>query len=147
MIFLVSLFFSACQKNSVSKIPQISLIGFYPADSMRVNLDTCYIYFSLTDGDGDIGNSSTSVIYYRDSRYASDSFLTASFPAIDPTIENPIYGLQGTCIFIPEPQPVPRPDSVHTATQRDTLSYELYITDRAGHKSNHIFTHQLYITP
>ncbi len=143
LFLLLSMAFVSCQKNSVSKIPIISLMVFWPADSMTVNIDTTYVEFALTDGDGDIGNSATSVIYYRDSRYATDSFLTAPFPDIDPTIEDPKKGLQGTCVFYPVPQPVPRSDTFHA--HRDTLSYELYITDRAGHQSNHITTHQVII--
>jgi hypothetical protein len=144
LLLFASIFFASCDKSSVSKIPHIALIAFFPSDSIiKVNVDTTYIEFSLTDGDGDIGNDTVSVIHLQDSRFISSGYSKALFPAIDATIEDPKKGLQGTCIFYPLPQPVPRSDSAHTLA--DTLWYELYITDRANHESNHITTHSLII--
>jgi len=148
---LLTLFisFSSCDtKNSVSKIPQIALIGFEPvSDSMKVNIDTAAVLFSIVDGDADIGNDSViSVIYWMDSRYQSAGFNKTPFPAIDASIEDPKKGLKGTCFFQPFPYPEPRGDSLHTATG-DTLSYEFYIKDRAGHESNHITTPTFIIRP
>ena len=145
LLFVLSLGFLSCQKNTVSKIPNISLIKFAP-DSMRVNIDTTYIAFSITDGDADLGNDTVSVIYLRDSRFDSAGFVKTQFPIIDGSVEDPKKGLQGTCVFFPVPQPVPRLDSLHVATG-DTLFYEFYITDRANHESNHITTHTLIIRP
>jgi hypothetical protein len=144
-ILAVALLFAACQKNNVSKIPHIALTLFSP-DSMTVNIDTCFIQFSLVDGDGDIGNNSPSQIYLKDSRFDSAGFQPTPFPDIDPTIEDPNKGLEGTCTFYPVPQPVPRSDSNHLANG-DTLFYEMYIMDRAGHESNHVTTHTLIIRP
>lgn len=146
LVFLPLAFWGCNKTNDVSKIPQISLMALVPLDSMIVNIDTCFIEFGLTDGDGDIGNDSVSGIYLKDSRYESQGFVKTEFPQIDPTIEDPKKGLQGTCIFYPVPQPTPRLDSLHKAVG-DTLSYELYITDRAGHTSNHITTHALIVRP
>ena len=155
VVFLCALVlaFSACQKtNDVSKIPHIGLIAFLPLDSMIANIDTCSLQFSLIDGDGDIGYANpggadtVSQIYMKDSRFDSAGFQPTPFPAIDVTIEDPKKGLQGTCLFFPFPQPIPRPDSLHTATG-DTLTYELYIKDRAGHESNHIITGRYIIRP
>ena len=144
-LLFLAIAFVACDKNTVSKIPHISLIAFAPRDSMIANIDTCKIEFSLVDGDGDIGNDTVSVIHLKDSRYESAGFVKTPFPAIDPSIEDPKKGLQGTCLFSPVPPPVPR-DSIHAVTG-DTLSYELYITDRAGHESNHIITHSFIVRP
>ena len=150
-ILLVSVFFLACDKNTVSKIPHIGLIAFQPNDSMTVTVDTAIIEFSIVDGDGDIGYANpspgdTSEIYFKDSRFDSLGYVANPFPAIDVTIEDPKKGLQGTCIFYPIPQPVPRGDSLHTATG-DTLFYEFYIVDRAKHQSNHIVTHSFIVRP
>lgn len=146
LLLFVAAGFTACQKNTASKIPQISLLYFLPQDSMKVNIDTCFIIFSLTDGDGDIGNDSLSAIYMKDSRYPAAGFVKTPFPQIDPSIEDPKNGLEGTCTFIPVPQPEPRLDSLHMATG-DTLYYELYIKDRAGNESNHITTHTIIVRP
>ena len=66
LILLAGILFFGCTKNTVSKIPQISLIAFMPLDTMTVNIDTVYLSFNLTDGDGDIGNDTTSGIFYED---------------------------------------------------------------------------------
>jgi hypothetical protein len=144
-LLFIALLLGSCSSNNVSKIPHISLIAFVP-DSMVVNIDTTFIEFSLTDGDGDIGNSPTSQIWLKDSRFDSAGFVATPFPAIDQSIEDPKKGLQGTCLFYPLPQPVPRLDSNHF-NNGDTLTYEFYITDRANNSSNHIITHPLIIRP
>lgn len=145
-VLLSFLAFASCEKsNNVSKIPHISLIAFVP-DSMHVNVDTCIIEFGLVDGDGDLGNDSNSAIYLKDSRFEAQGFIKNQFPVIDPNIEDPKKGLEGTCIFTPMEPPTPRLDSIHMATG-DTLTYELYIKDRAGNESNHIITHPLIIRP
>jgi hypothetical protein len=146
VLLILLIAFSACQKNTVSKIPHISLTAFAPSDSMKVNIDTAYLLFTLTDGDGDLGNDTVSVIHWKDSRFDTMGFIKTDFPYIDPSIEDPKKGLEGTCLFFPVPQPVPRLDSVHMA-QGDTFFYEFYITDRAGNESNHIITHPLIVRP
>lgn len=113
---------------------------------MKVNIDTTYLYFGLQDGDADLGNDDASQIFLKDSRFDSLGFIKTPFPIIDKSIEDPTKGLEGTCLFFPFPQPTPRLDSVHFNTG-DTLHYEFYITDRAGHESNHITTHDLIIRP
>jgi hypothetical protein len=147
LVLFISLLLPSCEKNTVSKIPQISLITFYPLDSMRVNIDTSFIYFSLIDGDADIGNSdSVSGIFLKDSR-DSGGFMRFPFPFISPPeIEDPKKGLEGKCLLYPVPQPVPRSDSIHVATG-DTLYYQLYITDRAGHHSDTITTNTFFVRP
>src|SRR5690606_19630164 len=103
LLLLSSAIVSCDQGNSASKIPQISLLGFIPDSVMRVNVDTCAIYFALADGDGDLANDAVSGIYLKDSRYEADGFIRSPFPDIDPAIEDPKKGLEGTCIFVPIP--------------------------------------------
>ena len=145
LLLMVSLL-ASCEKNKVSKIPHISLMSFTPNDSMVVNIDTALVIFKFTDGNADIGNDTVSAIWIKDSRYDSAGFQKYSFPNIDATIEDPKKGLTGTVYFFPDPQPVPRGDSIHLATG-DTLHYEFYITDRARNESNHLITHHLIIRP
>lgn len=146
LVLIAALTLASCEKNTTSKIPQISLIAFLPDTMMRVNVDTAFIEFSLVDGDADIGDDTASGIFLKDSRFESLGFLRTDFPYIDPGTEDPNKGMQGTVLFIPVPQPVPRSDSVHFNTG-DTLTYEMYVTDRAGHTSNHITTHAMIIRP
>ena len=147
-ILLISLFaiagFSACEKNTVSKIPNITFTA--ASQALRVNLDTMVIQFSIVDGDADIGNDTLSGIYWKDSRFDSAGFSRADFPAIDKDVEDPKKGMQASCTFFPVPQPTPRFDSIHVIFG-DTFTYEFYVQDRAGHKSNHITTPPIIISP
>ncbi len=144
LVALLSFFlvFASCAKNTVSKIPQISLIAFYPETEMTANIDTCFLQFNILDGDADIGNDSSSAIYYIDSRFETNGYLKADFPYIDPKSEDPQKGMNGTVLFIPNPAPVPRRDSFP-----DTFYYRFYVTDRARHHSDTITTHALIIKP
>ena len=114
---------------------------------MRVNVDTCFVYFSITDGDADISGvgDTISVIYLRDSR-DSGGFKKAVFPDVDISVEDPKKGLEAKCLFLPFPQPVPRSDSIH-AHFGDTMYYQLFIKDRAGHARDTITTRTFYIRP
>ena len=145
--------FSACQKNTVSKIPSISLLHFGP-DSIRVNIDTPLLIFHLIDGNADLGNDPNATappvkydIYIKDFRYDT-GFVGYFFPAIDKTIEVPKKGIEGTCYFefIGVSGITPRADSLHTATG-DTTHFEVYIMDRAGDTSNHIITPSIIVRP
>lgn len=133
----------SCQKNTVSKIPQIALTGI-SSDSLRAK-DTLFVQFSFVDGDGDIGNDLSSAIYLIDNRYGT--ILTYQFPPIDGAVEDPKKGLTGTCTFYVPPgdiQPA-RTDTLHT--WGDTLVLQLYITDRAHHQSNVVSTKMIYLYP
>ena len=147
LIIFTAFLFTSCEKNTTSKIPYISLLAFQPDTAMKVNVDTCFFYFSLVDGDADIAGPGDTVsqIYLVDSR-DTNTILKTPFPDVDVSIEDPKKGLEGKCLFFPLPQPVPRSDSLHTATG-DTLYYSLYIKDRAGHKSNVVTTPVFYIRP
>ena len=144
--------FSACQKNTVSKIPSIALIYFGP-DSIKLNRDTAFLEFRLTDGDGDLGNDPNSTatpikydIYIKDFRYDT-GFAGYFFPAIDHAIEDPKKGLEGTCLFAFLPSILTsRSDSLHLLNG-DTTRFEVYIEDRAGDTSNHIFTSNIIMRP
>ncbi len=146
---LFCMLLSACEKNTMSKIPQISLTEFYPEVAMKVNVDSVLIVFHLEDGDADLGpeykDDTMSSIHIKDSRFDSLGFTVYTFPYIDKNIEDPNKGLVGECVFFPVPQPIPR-DSLHGITG-DTMYYEFYITDRARHESNHIKTHTFIIKP
>jgi hypothetical protein len=144
LFLLNAVLLTACEKNNASKIPHIGLTSFGPESTMRVIVDTCFIQFTIVDGDGDLANDSISGIYLKDSRYESAGFIKTAFPFIDPTIEDPKKGLEGNCTFFPVPQPEPRLDSIHM-TIGDTIVYEFYIMDRAHHESNHIVLHPIIV--
>jgi hypothetical protein len=140
-ILLVSVILASCQKNEVSKIPQIGLTYFGP-ERIRINQDTGFMQLSLTDGDADLGNIDPGYyydIYIKDFRYDT-GYAGYYFPTIDPAIKDPTKGLTGSCLFMFTPPVLsPRPDSIHTVNG-DTTHFEVYIKDKAGHESNHIIT-------
>jgi hypothetical protein len=144
VLLLIGVLFASCEKNMVSKIPHIALVEFMPTDSMKVNSDSAYFFFSFTDGNADIGNDTVSKIYMIDIRKDTIVYYSYPFPQIDGSVEDPKKGLSGKCFFVPDPGPLPRPDAVHQANG-DTLHYEFYIKDREGNESNHIVTHDFII--
>lgn len=110
--------------------------------------DTVYINFSFSDANADLGQNQPDTnydLYLEDSRY--DTFAGYYFPAIDQSIENPSEGISGTITFKQIAALIPiRPDSNHTKNG-DTLFYELYIKDRAGHNSDTIKNTRLIVRP
>lgn len=137
--------FASCEKNTMSKIPQISLVGIAP-DFVKANLDTAVIAFNFTDGDADLGNSSTSLVFVKDKRYDT-GYVRYVFPRIESAVEDPKKGMTGTAyVFLLDPPVVPRADSVHMVLG-DTTFFEVYVTDRAGHESNHIITKDILLKP
>ncbi len=143
-LLLLSFLASSCQKGKFSKIPQIELKYFGP-EVVKVNKDTCFLQFSLRDGDADLGNAQNNVkydIYVRDFRFDT-GYAGYYFPNFDHSIEDKNKGLTGTCTFMfTQYMLLPRTDSIHVATG-DTTHFEVYIVDRAGHESNHIITSQV----
>ena len=137
---------SSCEKNTLSKIPQIKLEGFGP-EIRTVGKDTTTIYFSLTDGDADLGvgiKAGQYDIFINDKRFDT-GFTGYYFPTITNEIKDPKKGLSGTCYFFFTPDLLlPRTDSIHLALG-DTTHFELYIVDQAGNKSNHITTGNVYM--
>lgn len=157
-LFILSLVFASCQKNTTSKIPSIGLVGFGALDKgylkgnvIKINRDTAAMEFTLADGDADLGNDQTANgprdIFIKDFRYDT-GFVGYYFPIIDPpTIEDPKKGLTGDCVFLFTPYILsPRTDSLHLATG-DTTHFEVYIKDRAGNESNHFVTSDIIMVP
>ena len=113
------------------------------------NIDSIHIYMDFTDGDGDIGTKDENVfnIFLIDKRTEKlqDQFIAPYVPAagaangISGEIDILVYT---TCCFFPDNiPPCESPDQYPT----DTIQYELYIIDRAGHESNRILTEPIII--
>lgn len=145
LLLLAVLLLSSCEKNEVSKIPQIGFLQFSPS-IIQAGRDTAFMQFSIRDGDADLGvtpGANKYDIYIKDLRFDSAGFVGYLFPGIDPGILDPEKGITGTCTFLFIPQLLyPRTDSpVHY--RFDTARFEVYITDRAGNNSNRIITDPL----
>lgn len=149
VLLLAGTLFAACQKKAVnSAIPQISFKSL-TKDSVTGGSanDGIVLSFSFVDGDGDIGTSRTSTtIFMIDSR---DTFMRRyPFPFIeDPEAHDPIDGTQGDGeVLLTAATLLPRTDTLHTR-RGDTVRFETYIIDNAGHESNRFTTPNIYIRP
>ena len=119
--------------------------------------DETWITFSFTDGDGDIGffkEGSTTVetdLFIRDLRLdaVTEKFTIPFVPELGSA--NGISGevtfrLYTTCCIFPEwVSGQPAPCDVSPEYPVDTVRYELYIKDRAGHESNRIQTEPIFL--
>jgi hypothetical protein len=112
------------------------------------NKDSLSITISFTDGDGDIGNSDTTlaltVIDTRDG-FNSGNFKIPIVPeqgsgnGISGEIEFVLYT---TCCYYPDGS---SPCTKSTKFPTDTVIYEITLKDRAGHVSNVIKTDPIII--
>lgn len=101
-----------------------------PEDSNR-DLDTLYIKFSFTDGDGDLGTDSINVfVTDRRTGNADEVYSIGQIPEAGAT-----NGISGEImVMIPEVFCFPNSEP------RDTLVYDIQIFDKAGNASNIIET-------
>lgn len=114
------------------------------------NTDSLYISANFTDGDGDLGdeNENKFNIFLIDNRTGNlqDKFITPYVPPAGAS--NGISGelqilVYTTCCFFPDNIP---PCESPPQYPTDTISYDIYIVDRAGNESNHITTEQIVIS-
>lgn len=115
-------------------------------------IDTVYMTFNFTDGDGDIGNLDDSLdVFLIDPRFPDGTNVnTFRLPYVPPQgTGNGISGeisvqLPPTCCTYPAGVALPCTPNV-AQYPTDSVAYEVYIYDRAGNESNHIFSSPLTI--
>lgn len=109
----------------------------------QLNTDSLLLTIGFTDGDGDIGLDGGGFdLFITDTR---DNFMPPAYriPKVpEQGIGNGISGeisfiIYTTCCFFPNGQDPCTPSASYPV---DTLSYLVYIKDRAGHQSNIIET-------
>lgn len=145
LLLLAVLLFSSCEKNEVSKIPQIVFLQLSPS-IIKAGRDTAFMQFSVRDGDADLGvtaGANKYDIYIKDMRFDSAGFVGYLFPGIDPGILDPTRGITGTCTFLFTPRLLYIRNDSAVHAKFDTTRFEVYIMDRAGNPSNHIVTDPL----
>ncbi|WP_236980322.1 hypothetical protein [Membranihabitans maritimus] len=111
------------------------------------NTDSLRITFSFTDGDGDLGNNDSLNIFIRDNR---DQFIASQYRLPMLPSEGASRGIEGeititiytTCCIFPDGTPPCTPSQLYP---RDTLTYDIFIKDRAGHESNTITTNPIVL--
>lgn len=109
----------------------------------QFNTDSLLITIHFTDGDGDIGTEEgTFDLFITDTR---DNFMPPAYRLPKVPEQGTGNGISGeisfvlftTCCFFPDGQD---PCTVNPTYPTDTISYLIYIRDRAGHTSNMIET-------
>lgn len=102
------------------------------------NNDSLLLTFAFTDGDGDIGREDSASLFLTDLRsgFGEPTFKLPFVP--ESGAGNGISGeayiaIYTTCCYYPDGSPPCQPNPDYPT---DTLEYEFYIVDRAGHKSN-----------
>ncbi len=140
---------SACSKKGGNgkNAPSISYISMTPNTVLSGNAkDTVFISFNVADKDGDLGvDANTGYdIYLKDSRDNAPA-QGLSFPSLPEEITEDNNGIKAVCtiriyasLFL-----IKRTDPIHA--KEDTLTYEIYVRDRASHESNRITTPPIYI--
>jgi hypothetical protein len=151
LFLIVSVFFAACVRPPDYPIePRVEFLSLSKnIVKQGVNKDTLYLSVSFTDGDGDIGfqnnDSTLYIIDTRDKTRVDDVQGLPSVPeqgagnGITGEIQMRIYG--GCCSNGLTPC-FPKPTDKYA---QDTVIYDIYIKDRAGHESNHVKTPPIYI--
>jgi hypothetical protein len=143
---LVIISFS-CKKNSYPIEPQLNYLETNTPDAVAGVQRNIQLTFAFSDGDGDIGynkNDSTTNIFFIDKRFDPDSLsFRFQFPEITAD-NNPEKGVKGEFyVDIDAGFLLKRTDTMHT--DFDTMVWDVYIVDQAGHKSNVVETAPLIL--
>ncbi len=146
ILFISLLFLGSCLKPPEYPVePQISFLS-YSRDMLiqnQFNTDSILITIAFTDGDGDIGQDGGGFdLYLTDTR---DNFMPPAYRLPKVPEQGTGNGISGeisfvlytTCCFFPDGQD---PCTINPNFPEDTLSYLIYVKDRAGHQSNIIET-------
>jgi hypothetical protein len=139
ILTLSSIFlFTGCKKEeSISNTPFIKFISITPNPSIKYQ-DEITITIEYTDGNGDLGENTADVknLFVTDSR----NNVTSEFriPQLAPDNSNII--IRGNLAIHLPPQGFV--DDSHTS---ETVTYTIYVKDRAGNTSNTVQTSVLTI--
>lgn len=142
----------ACSKNSNNpNYPVEPYLEYKGMNTNQIHYNdsaSWLMYFDFRDGDGDLGTSQGDSVLAINIKNLTTGFeYLYPFPFIPPEdreekdyIEGSgVIKLQGNVFFLP------RQDSIHN--EKDTFSFEVFVTDNAGHKSNVITSDTVYISP
>ncbi len=130
-------------------IPEIELLGLSNSRMKQsaFNEDSTLVFLEFTDGDGDIGSNDSLNVFVKDLR---DNFIANRYriPYVpEAGANNGISGeltltLYTTCCTYPNGQAPCTPSDQFLF---DSISYEIYIVDRAGNESNRIVTPRILL--
>lgn len=147
---------SCVQPPNYPKEPVIQYVGVSKNTMQQgqgLAVDSIFVTFSYTDGDGDLGfpeSDPTPSVFFRDSR---DSFAKPpiQLPYVEPQgASNGISGeitvkLPTTCCIYIDNDIKLACEDVPSTVKFDTFFYYIKIRDRAGHESNEIQTEPIVL--
>lgn len=137
IILSLILQFIACNKDN-SKVPVIEFVSVSKNYMLQGGIDSLYLKFKFTDGDGDIGNDTMNSIFLKDNRtgltiatYKIPDYLGANPNNSSRTGEVTFIAYSACCIY---------PDSSacmsSTVFPTREMKYQIQIVDKAGNYSN-----------
>lgn len=148
IIALLALTLSCVESPNFSEIPEITFLGLSKdtLDQGVFQEDSLSVFFSFTDGDGDLGATAEEGdrnLFFVDMRtgFEDNTFRLPLIPA-----EGSSNGIEGTarivlfstcCIY---PMNGPDPCTPSSTFPLDTVQYQITLVDRAGNRSNEIMT-------
>jgi hypothetical protein len=132
-LILIFAFFTACKKDEVKfeAVPSIEFTSITPASAQQYS-DAVTITIKYKDGDGDLGenNSGAENCFITDNRIG----IVYKYRIQQLAPDNANIAIQGT-LNIPLGGQI-----ITDSSNAQTVNYSLYITDRAGNRSNSVTT-------
>lgn len=148
---ITGLIFASCSKEPNLSYPETPELTYRSMNTATVSYNdtTRWIMnYDFVDGDGDIGTDFTDTdLAVTITNLTTGAVYNYPFPYVpaEARFGKKYLKGSGTVSFAKNVFFVPRPDSVHM--ERDTFRFEMFVTDKAGNKSNVISTPNVYITP
>ena len=141
LISAMFIVFLGCDKQKFPVEPSIEFISIAPALVNETRGDSILITIGFEDGDGDLGSNDTTfqdLFYHIMRANAFDTLLGLRLPFIDTAGSSNAISGEIELIF----------DSfflVQPPFSSDTIHYEIYVKDRAGHQSNTVVTDKIIV--
>lgn len=128
LLATLSILVSCKKDDAMSNVPEIELKSATPT-TLQAFSDTLTFTVFYRDGDGDLGENSPDVynLFLTDNR----NNITYKYRIQQLAPSGPAIAIQGNLdVKLPN---VPILDNTHTT---ETVTYSIYVVDRAGNKSN-----------
>ncbi len=140
IILLLSVFclIASCKKETgISTIPEIAFISISPS-VVKEYKDSIVFTFSYTDGDGDLGENNAD---------AKNLFLTDNRNGITYQFRIPLLAPTGSSVAIKgNLNVVLNNTGITNSASSQTVTYRIYVKDRAGNQSNSITTSAIKVS-
>jgi len=134
LYLLIALSFQSCKKDkeiTYGDAPEIAFVSISPQSVMELQ-DSITIVISYVDGDGDLGENNANI----NNLFVTDTRINITYPfrvqQLGP--DNPDITIKGKINI------VLKNTGITDGSAQQSVTYALFIKDRAGHQSNTITT-------